>query len=175
MPRPKPTPTKLKALKGNPGKRPLNKDEPEFTEIDDKPPGSLGKIGMAEWVRVVDEMRESGVLTKVDEKILWGYCHHFSIAERAVNEMAKTKLILKSPNGYPIQNPYLSIQNKSLSMMKSFAAELGITPSSRSGITKVPTKQEDPMAALKKRRAERLAAIQKELKSGNKPNGKRKR
>ena len=80
------TPTKLKILKGNPGRRKLNKDEPQYSPMDETPPDSLCEIGVAEWVRIIAEMENNGVLTKADEKILWAYCDEFATAERAVRE-----------------------------------------------------------------------------------------
>ncbi len=138
---------------------------------DETPPKALDKIGKGEWMRIVPELRASGVLTKVDEKILWGYCHHFSIAEQCVVKINEQGLMIRrTPRSkYLTENPYLSIQNKALDKMKSFAIELGITPASRSRVSSTPTTPDDPMAELKRRRAERLAAVQAKFKRGKNP------
>jgi len=165
----KPKPTRLKLLSGNAGKRKINKNEPQYSKVGEQPPASLDAIGKAEWNRVVGEMRSTGVLTKADEKILWCYCAEFSTAERAVLQMQKPGnrgLLVKPPNGYPIQNPYLAIQRKSFAIMKSLAGELGLTPSSRSRVTPAPTKGDDPYTKLKEQRAARLATVQAKLKEG---------
>ena len=42
--------------------------------------------------------------------------------------------MLKSPNGFPIQSPYLSHLNKQIENMMRIASEFGFTPASRSRI-----------------------------------------
>lgn len=164
MPSPKPTPSKLKELKGNPGKRPLNEDEPIFSAMDETAPESLDEEGAAEWNRIVDELRTSGVVTKMDETILWAYCQEFSIAKKAAKELKGNGLIIKAPSGYPIKNPYLSIQHRSLYLLKSLASELGLSPSSRSRVVAIPTKKGDKYEQLKNERAARKAKAIEKLK-----------
>jgi len=163
------TPTKLKILKGNPGRRKLNKDEPQYSKLEEAPPDSLCEIGRGEWNRIVGEMRASGVLTVADEKILWCYCSEYATAEQAVMELKGQSLILESPKGYPFQNPYLNIKRKSFLIMKTLATELGLTPSSRSRVSATPAKPDDPYKQLKEARAARLATVQANLKAGRKP------
>ena len=42
--------------------------------------------------------------------------------------------MIKSPNGYPVQSPYLSHLNKQTEIMMRIASEFGFTPASRSRI-----------------------------------------
>jgi P27 family predicted phage terminase small subunit len=42
--------------------------------------------------------------------------------------------MVKSPNGYPIQSPYIAIANRQAEIMLRIAAEFGFTPASRSRI-----------------------------------------
>lgn len=39
--------------------------------------------------------------------------------------------VIKSPSGYPIQSPYVSIQNKQAAIIQKASAELGLTLASR--------------------------------------------
>jgi phage terminase small subunit len=41
---------------------------------------------------------------------------------------------VKSPNGYPIQSPYIAIANRQAEIMMRIASEFGFTPASRSRI-----------------------------------------
>lgn len=59
--------------------------------------------------------------------------------------------------------PHLSIKQKSVVLLKSLASELGLTPSARSKVAAVPTKQDDPYVELKKRREARLADAKKRV------------
>jgi phage terminase small subunit len=49
--------------------------------------------------------------------------------------------MVKSPSGYPIQSPYVSIANRQAEIMMRIASEFGFTPASRSRIS-TPSKQE---------------------------------
>ena len=144
----KPTPTKLKIVKGNPGGRPLNKDEPE-PEIDDvcpEPPDHLSEDAKSEWQRMAPWLYDIGLLTKIDSAAFEAYCTAYSRWVEAEDKIRKHGLIVKSPKGYPMQSPYLPIANKALDYMKNFLVEFGMTPSSRTRVTgtKSKKKEDDP-------------------------------
>jgi len=67
-PGPRPAPTVKKKLRGNPGRRPLLKDEPQ----PDKPaklpsaPKHLCPVARKEWRRIGKELHSMGLVTKVD-------------------------------------------------------------------------------------------------------------
>ncbi|MEA2822497.1 MAG: hypothetical protein QOJ86_4501, partial [Bradyrhizobium sp.] len=44
----------------------------------------------------------------------------------------------KSPTGYPMQSPYISIANRQAEIMMRIASEFGFTPASRSRISTPP-------------------------------------
>jgi hypothetical protein len=56
----KPKPTAVKELAGNPGKRALNKHEPEPTAGDLLCPEGVEGEARREWYRVVDELIKMG-------------------------------------------------------------------------------------------------------------------
>jgi phage terminase small subunit len=49
--------------------------------------------------------------------------------------------MIKSPQGFPIQSPYLAIANRQAEIMMRIASEFGFTPASRSRIS-TPSKAE---------------------------------
>ena len=49
--------------------------------------------------------------------------------------------MVKSPSGYPIQSPYISIANRQVELMMRIASEFGFTPASRSRITTPPNSE----------------------------------
>lgn len=49
----------------------------------------------------------------------------------AAAKVAQYGAVIKSPSGYPIQSPYVSIQNKQASLIRQLSAELGLTLASR--------------------------------------------
>jgi P27 family predicted phage terminase small subunit len=122
-------------LNGNPGKRPLNKDEPRpDTNIPECPP-ELGPIARAEWDRLVNELAVLRMLTNLDRAALAAYCGAYALWAEATVQLEKYGAMIKSPQGFPIQSPYLSIVNRQAEIMMRIASEFGFTPASRSRIT----------------------------------------
>lgn len=143
MPGPAPTPTALKILAGNPGKRPLNENEPQPEPAIPSAPDHLSDEARQEWERVVPELFALGLLSHVDRAALAAYCAAYGRwveAERMIREHGMTQL---SPNGYVQQSPHLSIANKALAQMKAFLTEFGMTPSSRSKVAAQPKEDTD--------------------------------
>jgi len=60
---PIPTPTALKILRGNPGKRRLNREEPQSLPTDATPPADLPAAAVAIWEERVPELIRMGVMT----------------------------------------------------------------------------------------------------------------
>lgn len=128
----RPTPTALKKLAGNPGKRALNNSEPKPAGIPTCP-RHLDKEAKAEWRRISGELLTLGLLTLIDRAALAGYCAAWSRWVAAELNIQKFGTVIKSPkSGYPVQNPYVGIANTALDQMRKFATEFGLTPASRS-------------------------------------------
>ena len=132
---PKPAPTALRRLKGNPGKRAYNHEEP--VPPDDLPtcPDHLNAPAREEWDRLAGVLHDMGVVTIVDRAALAAYCQCYGRWVEAEEKMQTTPMLLKTASGYVQQSPWLSIANKQLELMGRYMAELGLTPASRSRIT----------------------------------------
>ena len=65
-PGPPPTPTNLKMLRGNPGKRKLNTNEPDPPPAIPSCPSHLDKVAKREWRRISKELFEMGIISKLD-------------------------------------------------------------------------------------------------------------
>ena len=113
---PKPKPTRLKILAGNPGKRALPKLEPKPRGLA-VCPGWLNPVAVMVWEELAPGLKEVGLLTSADAEQFGVLCT--LIAEYRGN----TK-------GMPA--------NK-LSLMKNLFAEFGMGPSARTRIS-VPKK-----------------------------------
>lgn len=145
MPGRKPKPTALKILAGNPGKRPLNRNEPHPTGTPTCPK-HLDKAAKIEWRRISRELTSLGLLTNVDRTALAAYCAAYSRWANAEEQLQKFGHVIKSPkSGLPIPNPYLSVSNRALDHMRKFGTEFGLTPASRCKLSiSSPAKTEDP-------------------------------
>jgi P27 family predicted phage terminase small subunit len=129
-------------LTGNPGKRPLNHDEPKpEIGIPDCPP-ELGPVARREWDRLVGELGKLRLLTNLDRAALAAYCGAYALWSEAMEAIQKYGTMVKSPSGYPIQSPYVAIANRQAELMMRISAEFGFTPASRSRIA--APKPEEP-------------------------------
>lgn len=134
MPGRKPKPTALKELAGNPGKRALNKREPQPRRMLPPCPRHLTGEARREWRRMGGELVRLGVMTAVDKATFAAYCVAWARWVDAEANVAKLGPIVKTANGNLIQNPYLAVANRALEQMTKLAAEFGMTPSSRSRV-----------------------------------------
>jgi P27 family predicted phage terminase small subunit len=137
-----PKPSHLKLLQGKPGHRPLNENEPQPEVLDETPapPEHLSVLARAEWERVYPMLVRNRLVTEADLSALSAYCQAYGRWQEAESEIAKQGLVFIVPgSGYPIQNPYLAIANKALEQMRQFLTEFGMTPSSRSRVSKSGT------------------------------------
>ena len=148
---PAPKPSNLKVLNGNPGKRKINSDEPQF-EISEKvpsAPSTLGKIGKKEWRRLAPHIHKIGLLTVADYKTFEAYCASFELYVSAKEKVEVYGLTDETDKGNVIQRPEVGIMNTALKNMKSYAQEFGLTPSSRTNMTaKQLIDTDDPIATL---------------------------
>jgi P27 family predicted phage terminase small subunit len=135
---PAPTPTALKKLRGNPGKRPLNEAEPTPELATPSVPSHLSKEARREWRRIVPELEKLGLLTKLDRTALAAYCDAVGRWVQASRELEEHGLTTVTPNGYPIQSPWLAISNKALAQLRQFIQEFGLSPASRSRVSATP-------------------------------------
>jgi P27 family predicted phage terminase small subunit len=131
----RPKPTRLKILTGNPGKRPMNANEPRpEPTVPDCPP-ELGPVARKEWDRLANELASLKILTVLDRAALAAYCNAYGLWAEATEAIQKYGTMVKSPTGFPIQSPYVSIANRQAEIMIRIAAEFGFTPASRSRIS----------------------------------------
>ena len=146
-----PKPTAIKVLEGNPGKRPLNKNEPKPKPIAPKCPSWLEPDAKKEWKRLSKELEAMGLLTQVDMAVFAGYCQAYARWKEAEEFISKHGSILKTSSGYIQQIPQVSIAQQNLKQIRGFCSELGLTPSARSRLNISNTgnvTEGDAMAAL---------------------------
>ncbi|MGB3346641.1 MAG: phage terminase small subunit P27 family [Candidatus Humimicrobiia bacterium] len=157
MASPKPKPTALKILEGNPGKRPLNENEPKPIPIDLKCPDWLLAEAKEEWKRLAPELERLGLLTKIDKVSFEAYCQSYAKWKKAEKFLKKHGMTIKIPQKDEYGNvvsiqvkkfPEVSIANECLKQIRSFASEFGLTPSSRGRLFLPGETPEDEMEKL---------------------------
>jgi P27 family predicted phage terminase small subunit len=143
----KPTPTHLKLVNGNPGKRAINKREAKPPLAEPTPPPHLSDDAKVEWGRVMAHLLRCGLMSEIDRAGLAAYCQAYGRwvqAERALDAAGKVDpmktggLLTTTTNGNIVQSALVGIANTALALMMKAAAEFGMTPSSRSRINVEP-------------------------------------
>ena len=130
----KPTPTHLRVVKGNPGKRPLNQAEPKPKGDLFEPPSDLPEKARPFWNAAIADA-PAGLLKKLESRVLVIWATAAWLHSDASDKVSKSTLLIKTPTGALVQNPYLSILNRQSTIMMKAAAEMGFTPSSRSRVS----------------------------------------
>lgn len=137
----RPKPTAMKIANNNPGKRPLNKKEPKPGKEAPMCPDHLDAEARREWFRIVPQLQAMNLAFRVDSAALAVYCQAYSRWTAAEIKIG-ADLIVKV-NGTPQPNPYLSISNRAVEIMRKFLVEFGLTPASRSRLTVSSSESED--------------------------------
>ena len=140
---PPPEPTKLRVLKGNPGKRPINEREPQPRTHAPRCPAWLPPEAKRVWKRMLPELKAMRVLTYVDGDALTAYCQTYA------RWKAAEEFLVKHGEVYPIRDdqgrvkcmqqfPQVAIARNLLLVLKAYQQEFGLTPASRSRVTMTP-------------------------------------
>lgn len=131
----KPKPTEAKKLAGNPGKRRLPENEPTLPIEAPDMPEWLDFEAQEEWNRIIPLLQEMRILTKAYRAALAAYCETWSTYVRACKDVEDSGgEIVRSPSGFPIQNPYASVRNTAKKQLMLIAAEFGLTASAKSRV-----------------------------------------
>ena len=138
----KPKPTQMKVVQGTFRKDRANPNEAKPKKQLPPCPDFLKGTARQEYFRIGRKLERIGVLTEVDDIALIGLCQSWAEYLEATEQASKTGMLVKSPSGYPIFNPYVTLANQALKRVKSFLTEFGMTPSSRSRVMASPGENE---------------------------------
>ncbi|MCE5270831.1 phage terminase small subunit P27 family [bacterium] len=158
-----PVPTKLKVLRGNPGHRPINHDEPQPPRTIPECPSHLAKDEREIWERVSHKLFDAGILTEVDDLSLSVFCEYFSEYRKLSDQTKKAGVFIKVKNGketktfvdeatgekiskevdrFIVQrSPVAAARDAAWAIASRILADFGMTPSSRARL-KVELEQE---------------------------------
>ncbi len=150
--RPK-TPTNIRILNGNPGKRPLPQNEPKPNPTAPAKPAWLTGDGAKMWGRLAPELERLGLLTVIDGEAFAGACQSWGTYVKCQRDIKKHGLTYEYENKgggvNEIERPQVKIGQKSLDQFRAFCSEFGLTPAARTRIEVKSAEGEiDPMEAL---------------------------
>ena len=128
----KPKPTAKKQLAGNPGKRALNKDEPQFSTVTNiDPPEWLTERAAMMWRMLIPELLREHVVALTDLHNVEAFCTAYDNWRSAQEVVVKDGVVVSSAQGSPIKNPAFTVANETMRQMVTFGSLLGLDPSSR--------------------------------------------
>lgn len=155
----KPKPTALKVITDQDRARSRVRNEPKPVVVMPnipKPPDHLDEYALEEWNHICGALFRCGILTEIDGRGLAMYCQAYGRwrkAEEAIQRLAQTNptsggLVMRTTNENIIQNPMVGIANTAMRDAMKYAAEYGLTPSSRVrlGIEADRAQDNDPSA-----------------------------
>jgi len=132
----KPKPTRKKIAAGNPGKRELNQDEPDFGDVTNiDPPEWIDSYAKDMWERVMPLLCAQQILQPTDIHNVELFCIAYKNWRMAQEDVAKNGIVVMGAEGGPVKNPALTAANEATRQMATFGAMLGLDPSSRSRLT----------------------------------------
>jgi P27 family predicted phage terminase small subunit len=131
-------------LRGNPGKRRYNLDEPTPEPAGpsfDTPPPELDEdpTAIREWARLAPLLRVCGIVTEAERSVLLALCQQWSRLQDAQTKIRAGGMVVKRGDGSPMLNPYLKVADAAFSNCARLWAELGLTPSGRARLSKAPS------------------------------------
>lgn len=148
----KPTPSRLHELRGDPGKRHRSRDgepRPSALEKVPRPPSHLNRRAAALWRQNLPELIHMRLIAKIDIGSLAGYFSALATAQEADERLKKEPWTTTTARGGSRPNPLFKIRDDALKLVQKFAAEFGLSPSTRSRIKgSTASEQKDLFAML---------------------------
>ena len=142
----KPVPTALKILEGVEPAR-INYNEPTPTGKLPKPPDHLSDKARATWLEFAEALTSAGIAGDTDavalELLCTAYANYLDATEKVAQHGAVW--IDKGEGKIPkfCYAPYWAVANKEWEKVRAMLVEFGMTPSSRSKISKQPQNTDD--------------------------------
>ena len=140
----KPKPIAQRIIEGNREHRPIPENTAKPRPVKPKKAPWLDKIARREWNRMCKLLGPLGLLSEIDGAALGVYCQAFSRLKQAEDIIAREGMTYPNAKTGQIKyRPEIAIARAMMNMLKKFAIEFGMTPSSRSRIPVMPDAEEE--------------------------------
>jgi len=138
---PRRQPTRLKLLRGNPGRRKLPKSEPRPDGELPNCPAHLTAAARQAWEQFAQELTAARIATSTDAVALELLAAAYARYLEAADNVAKFGAVWVEKGAGKIPkfaySPYWAVMNHEWKHVKQMLAEFGMTPSSRSSVESV--------------------------------------
>jgi len=139
------TPTNLKVLHGNPGKRALPVDEPEPERIDSDtpPPEQIANMSDAvkAWQDVLPRLCNMQVMTEADIPMLVLYCEAYADAVNASTQMGAEGAVQVASSGHAQVSAWYTVKKDAIAKQMKILSLFGMSPSDRAKVKTVGQKK----------------------------------
>jgi P27 family predicted phage terminase small subunit len=126
---------------GNPGKRPLNEHEAVVAPGFPPPPKALAPAVRRAYFKLGRQLKAVGLCSRLDGHLL---CVFAQVWVRWLEAEAQYRVsgpVIRSPNNFPILNPFLAVSNTCQKQLRLIASEYGLSPASRNRVAAVPRQE----------------------------------
>src|SRR4030095_10788998 len=134
----KKTSAKILHLRGNPGRRPVNDQEPKPETGVPKKPDFLSETAKKYWNYHARRLDTAGILSKVDLGILAAYCTALATLDKAEKMLEEHGYTQNTAESGEKKSPWILIAKEARDQIRSIGSELGVTASSRARIKVEP-------------------------------------
>ena len=149
---PRPAPTKLKIMRGNPSKENLKareKTEPRPADARLDAPELLTGLSLEMWHRRAPQLADMGVLSEVDRDTLARWCLLYDLFVETWRQVKADGASSSTAAGGKKGNPDVAALRGYAADLLAIEREFGMTPSSRTGLVASNGKKEiDPLDAF---------------------------
>lgn len=118
--------TRADGLETDSGGRPIQPG-PEFARALPEKPAELSPDAGWLWDRVIDQMKDIGLLKPIDAAALEAACETFARYREAVRLRRENALLGKNSQGV-VAAPWIGIEERASKEFRAWCAEFGITP-----------------------------------------------
>lgn len=149
------TPSHLQLVRGNPSKRPINKNEPKPPSGVPPTPKYFDKRGKYWFKKIGEELNALGVMSQLDAKALEllveayvEYRHHCEVLDEegyTYKNKTESGLMIKA-------HPAAIMKADVWKRIRAMLSEFGMTPSARTKVNVKGPEQEDPLDVFLKKR-----------------------
>lgn len=154
-----PVPTAIKLVRGNPGCRPINQDEPKPPQADLTPPAVLDGLALEKWTEMTALLSGMGVFTQADRHPLMRYCMMFdqwAALEKHCKEHGSTQI---TSTGYSQVTAEATLAKSLRKELLEIERQFGMTPASRSSMkVSSASAPQNPLAAFAESRRSQAGA-----------------
>ena len=139
-------PAAIRELEGNPGKRPIPKNELPTIGYPE-PPAHLTAEQLDRWQDIVGSLPVE-LMSRADVQVLERMAVAWAAFRQTTVLINQSGLLTRGRNGEAVFNPLMRVRNAATEEMQACGLQLGLSPLARTRITAPESEAVDPLTVL---------------------------